>query len=315
MKLDKHNEAWMILTVEERTSLSLQFSYEKSTWQAGEIMGKAHYKYLEIKARAEKYLRLFTEHFNVFTGLIPNDIKLDPLFEEYLTLIIYKRLTPFDAVNKMQNKALTIASHRDELINKEFTKLQKQEKFSAQALLNLMLDFDRWNNFRILPKNLQEPSAFKRRNKNRLKKQLKNLTDINPFVLEKIIQKFDITHKELKDAFYIPLVKNGEYQIIQVDPKLNANLNQINKLGLFMFESSARAGEFAELVSTFNINEPKDCKQGLIFWPQYRILIKGALNYHEIENINPSRRYLELALRDWDSIMVNNMKKKASLQK
>lgn len=29
--------------------------------------------------------------------------------------------------------------------------------------MRLILEFDRWNNFRILPRMLQQPSAFKRR--------------------------------------------------------------------------------------------------------------------------------------------------------
>ena len=313
MKLDKDNKAWMILTEEERTALSLQFSYEKSTWQAGEIMGKAHYKYLEIKARAEQYLRMLTEHFTIFKELIPNDLNntLDPNFQEYIIKIIYTRQTPYTVAAAMKSQEFTNTTFREEIINKEFSKLQKLKSYSASALLNLLLDFDRWNNFRVLPKNLQEPSAFKRRNKNRLKKQLKNLTSINPFVLEKIIERFGLKKKTLDAYWYVPLVSQQKYSILKIDPSIAKNITQINKLGLFIFSNYNQAEEFSELVSKFNINEPKNCKEGLIFWPQYRLLVKIAINYTEIENIIPSRKYLDLATKDWDIAKVKKIKTKA----
>ena len=59
--LDENNPAWMILIEEEQLALTLHYGPEKSTWQAGEIMKKAHYKYLEIKARGEKFLKIFIE--------------------------------------------------------------------------------------------------------------------------------------------------------------------------------------------------------------------------------------------------------------
>jgi hypothetical protein len=45
------SKAWGLLTEEEQTALKLQLGLGKSSWQASEIMGKAHYKYLEIKKR------------------------------------------------------------------------------------------------------------------------------------------------------------------------------------------------------------------------------------------------------------------------
>lgn len=313
MRLDKDNKAWNILTDEEKTALSLQFSFEKSTWQAGEIMGKAHYKYLEIKARAEKFLKMFTEHFEIFQNLIPIGLDLDGIFKDYIIRVIIKRENTFAAISSIKNKDFSLTTYRDSLINAEFKKLQDNKDYGAQALVNILLDFDRWNNFRILPKNLQEPSAYKRRNKNRLKKQIKTIVNINPFVLEKVIDRLGIK-KPCKAVYNLPLLldKGKSYKIIQLDSGNENNIEQVNKLGLFLFANYDKAKEFSELLVLFNINSPKDCKQGLQFWPQYRLLIQGAINYGKVENIIPTRKYLDNLTSDWDIKKVRNIKKNKS---
>ena len=55
----------------------------------------------------------------------------------------------------------------------------------------LILEFDRWNNFRVLPIMLQQPSAFKRRLNKKDKIYIKYLLDRIPeFVLEKLKERF-----------------------------------------------------------------------------------------------------------------------------
>lgn len=45
--------------------------------------------------------------------------------------------------------------------------LKESEDEWDKDTLRLILEFDRWNNFRILPRMLQQPSAFKRRSNKR----------------------------------------------------------------------------------------------------------------------------------------------------
>ena len=42
------SKAWQILNKDEKTALMLTFNQKKSSWEAGDIMDKSHYKYLEI---------------------------------------------------------------------------------------------------------------------------------------------------------------------------------------------------------------------------------------------------------------------------
>ena len=72
-----NSKAWDILLDEEKAALSLSINHSKSTWQAGEILNKAHYKYLEIHARAKKFFVMFTQYFKK-TGdrLIPDNSEM-----------------------------------------------------------------------------------------------------------------------------------------------------------------------------------------------------------------------------------------------
>ncbi len=76
-----NREAWGILLKEEQQSITLSLGYSKSSWEAGEILKKAHYKYLEIAARGEKFLRMFTEFFEEHTYFIPNGVDISESFK------------------------------------------------------------------------------------------------------------------------------------------------------------------------------------------------------------------------------------------
>ena len=54
--MEKNQEmAWDCLTEMEQQSLFLSFSQGLSTREVGEIMKLSHYKFLEVKARAERF--------------------------------------------------------------------------------------------------------------------------------------------------------------------------------------------------------------------------------------------------------------------
>ena len=88
-----NSKAWDILLEEEKAALSLSINHSKSTWQAGEILNKAHYKYLEIHARAKKFFVLFTEYFRK-TGdrVIPDNSEIDWDFREFIVCTIEERM-------------------------------------------------------------------------------------------------------------------------------------------------------------------------------------------------------------------------------
>lgn len=305
-----NTEAWDILNPDERTAVSLSLGHSKSTWEAGEIMSKAHFKYLEIQKRARKFLEIFTNHLEKYGGLFPDGIYLSFAFKEYLTMTIIERKNISQSVKTMEDPAYSIASRRTKMIIAEIEKLREIDSEPARDLYNLIMDFDRWNNFRILPIEIQEPSAFKRRNKARNVKHLKNITTLPQYSVYRIIEKFSYTGKYAK--VYLPLISGhlqDDYKIITVRKKV-AITRQVTEIGLFLFTSRAIADDFADLVSSYFLNSVKNCKTGQRFWPEFRLLMAKAYNYRELENIHKSRTYLDKAMFDSDPTRVKNRKQK-----
>lgn len=294
-KLNK--KAWKILRDDEKTSLSLSLGHGKSSWESGEIMGRAHFKYLEIQKRAAKFLEIFTNHFQKYGELIPSDLDLPFSFTEYLNLTMISRHNISTAVKQMESKKYLVTSVRTRLITKEIESLKASPKQSAEDLYNLIMDFDRWNNFRILPINLQEPSAYKRRNKARNIKHLKNITSLPIFSILRLTEKFYYSGKKYPKA-YLPLfsnsVENG-YKIIPIKDS-KKNLGKVTAIGLFIFKEQRIADEFCVLVREYFITGNKTCSRGQAFWPEFRRYMGLAMNHKELENIHKSRTYLDNAI-------------------
>jgi len=110
-----NTDAWDILNSDEKTAVSLSLGHSKSTWEAGEIMSKAHFKYLEIQKRARKFLEIFTNHLEKYEGLFPEGIYLSFAFKEYLSLTIIERKNISQSVRQMEDPAYSIASRRTHL--------------------------------------------------------------------------------------------------------------------------------------------------------------------------------------------------------
>src|SRR6478735_5583892 len=98
-----NNAAYRILTAEEKASLTLQTIENKSTWEAGQILNKSHYKYLEIQKRAEKFFEVFTRHYNLYGKLIPDGLGLNCYFEQYITIAITQRVKIKDIICQIDN--------------------------------------------------------------------------------------------------------------------------------------------------------------------------------------------------------------------
>jgi len=311
--LNEDNPAWMVLSNEERLALSLHYGPEKSTWQAGEIMKKAHYKYLEIKARAEKFLKMFVEHYEIYGGLFPGDIIISPSFRKFLELTIVERKQVSNAIKEIDNNVFFTTASRDDFIVKEMKKLKNSRKTSERNFHNLIMDFDRWNNFRIMPKSIQEPSAFKRRNKNRHRKHLKIMVNMHPFTIKKLIQRYEfipLAHNT-KHIGFMPImvdVEEGEARVIKIHT-INKILVELNRIGLYVFGREDEAEEFKTIILRYYEKQERHCTDGQKFWPKYRKMIKSAINHDPIQNITPSRKYLESALKDMDPNLLNPKKK------
>lgn len=312
--MNKENKlVWEILTEDEKSSLLLSISYGKSTWQAGEIMNKAHYKYLEIQARANKFFKMFSEYFKETKNLkIPKECNINPYFRDYIIATVFERKTKKQAVDELDAKnPFSINSARDRIIKESMELLENHEDPSYQLLCDLILEFDRWNNSRILPTSLQEPSAFKRRNKTRLIKHLKNLSNLDEFHVSRFIDKFKA--RKDKKALHIALLSarfDEGYEVVKINHSKDA-ISYISKnLRLYIFKDFVDADRFGFLVNRYLNNSKRDCKTGQKFWADYRQNIENAYNYLDVNNIIPRRKNLEKAFRDMDEILLRKESKK-----
>ncbi len=310
-KMEKIDErAWGLLDTEEQTAITLQHVYGKSTWEAGEIMERAHYKYLEIKARAEKFLRIFTEYFKDMGVLVKTDTP-SPAFKAYLQSVILERKTIKEA------KTIVLKAHKtpfkkwDDFISKQMDILIASPDPDDVRLLHLVLDFDRWNSHRILPIKYQEPSAYKRRHKNMYKRQIKVMTELSPLIVNLIEKRHKVESRE--NCLYLPIVY-GDYSNHRTLRILNSGpvIRKISDYGLYLYQSEEDAEEFIEVIQSYNLTSKQSCRQGQIFWPKYRIAIKKALNILLVERVIPSRANLDqvlLPLRKSDEYIQAGQKK------
>lgn len=288
--MELNREAWAILTPDEQMALNLQHGHDKSSWEAGELMGKVHYKYLEIKYRAEHFLKLFTLHLNLYDGLIPQAVTptMPHLVAKYLTWVIKERKHPkiFYLGSEDQSK---------KNVENELTTWVKANSDSKSLIIlnfvNLVKEFDRWNNFRVLPKEVQEPSAFKRRNKNIDKKRIRVITNISPLSIDII---YRVCKSRLKSEIWCTLIpKEQEVKVFMVKPKESFRLTEV---GIYLWPNKVEAEKYARVVKSYSDKETRNCLDGLNFWPEYREVIQTATNYHEIQKMYPSRRFLEMAV-------------------
>ena len=296
--MNLESKAWNLLLEEEKTALKLQLGLGKSGWEASEIMSRAHYKYLEIKQRGEKFFKMFSEHFDYYSDqLIPEDIisELSPGFIEYIEKVIVQRKTINEAFMEMAEDSFLVPEIREKIIIRNMELLRESQKLPHKSLYNIILDFDRWNNFRILPKSIQEPHAFKRRNKNRSKKYLKNLTSLKSFVIHDVVEHYEVTPSSGTLFMPIPGVTLDNSRIVSVS-RTEDVVGSLSSMGFFLFVTIDQAREFLTLVVNYCYKEEKHCTDGQKFWPRFRTLSELAYNYRNLEKIVPDRKYLNQAI-------------------
>ena len=295
MKLNKDNKAWSLLREEEKSSLYLQLGLEKSSWQGGEILKKSHYKYLEIKDRASKFLRLFTDHFELTGGiLIPPNVDISEEFALYLEGAIMERLTIKEIRALKPLKKFIRNKYRNKAIVAEMKLLRDSPKKVNNYMYGIIQDFDKWNNFRILPREIREPSAFKRRQKTRHKKHLLTYINLKEVVVDHICELYEIKETPIKLKFgYILLVCNktkpGNLGITREIRLVRILINKttmakMSQWRIYIF-LKRDIDEFRALIEDYLAQSVKSPAHGLSFWPKYRAIIEKATNYNEVANL------------------------------
>lgn len=299
MSMEEYQKkAFDCLKESERKSLFLQLSEGKSSWEAGSILNVSHYKYIEIRERSEKFFRMFSDFFNIHNSIFRPDCPCKDNFKDYIEGLIEKRLTRREAILYAGDSTQQLPKVSLANITKSMRLLKESGDNWDNDTRNLIFEFDRWNNFRILPKILQQPSAFKRRLNKKDKIYIRYLLDRIPdFVLNKVRERFYYKVKPSKLKYYVCLIspklyKEG-YFILPIRPE-ESIINEMSRLYMYVFSNKEDADSFGFMVSKF-ADKTSNIILGQKFWPEYRFIVKKAINYNAVNNISFNIKNLDMA--------------------
>lgn len=292
-------KAWNYLSKPEQDSLFLILGQNKTTWEAGEILHLTHYKYLEVKERAEKFFRLFGDFFEKHESIFRPDCPCEYQFRDYIESLIERRSSRLEARIASGDSSHLIPTVNNRCINRNMRWLSESHNLWDKDTRNLILEFDRWNTFRILPVMLQQPSPYKRRVNRKFKAYIKYLiTRMPDWALERIQERFWYkSKKKNKEKFWIALIYPSDlkhYKVISV--KSNSDVvKSLTKFYIYVFKTQDDADTFGFLVSQFRNKSSKNIKVSQKFWPEFRLIISQAINYKEINNMDITIQSLDNA--------------------
>lgn len=296
---ESQQKAWNCLTEREKQSLFLQMSANKSTWEAGEILKLSHYKYIEIRERSVKFFRLFTDFFELHEAIFRPGCPCERNFQDYIEGCIEKRLTRKEASVYSGDSTMQLPKVTTENILRNMKRLSESHDPWDIDTKRLILEFDRWNNSRILPALIQQPSAFKRRLNKKDKIYIKYLIrKIPTWMLRKLEERFKHPRKRSsKERYWVALINKDIYEdgykVIPVKVDLET-VNEFSKCYIYVFPEKDLADAFGFMVANYFI-KTADVKLGQKFWPEYRNCIEQAVNYNQVNNIEFSVKNLDTA--------------------
>lgn len=295
---EAQQKAWDCLLEIERQSLFLRLSYGKSSWEVGTILKLSHYKYIELRSRSEKFFRMFTDFFTKHPSIFRPQCPCDDRFKDYIEAVIEKRMTRVQASDMMGDSSQCIPKVRAKVITKNMAHLKESEDPWDIDTLILIGEFDRWNNTRILPRMLQQPSPYKRRSNKKDKIYINYLINRVPeWIHERIIERFRYKAKPSIRKRWVCLISQelyiDGYILLPVRPS-DEVVKEMNRFYMYVFDDKDDADTFGFMVSKF-IFKTKGVKLGQKFWPEYRYLVQKAVNYNDVNNIYFNIKSLDMA--------------------
>lgn len=309
---ETQQQAWEWLLPNEQRSLFLNLSTGKSSWEVGEMLKISHYKYLEIKERAEVFFKLFTNFLEIHPSIFRPDGPCQEDFKDYIEAVICKRKPRKEAALDTGYSTNLLSEVTNSKITKNMRRLKDSDNIWDLDTHKLILEFDRWNNFRILPKMLQQPSAYKRRLNKKDKiyiKYLLNSSKMPSWLLEKIKERFYYKTKHPEKKYWVALISKELYEegyFLLPVRKTEEVLKEMNRFYIYVFNSKDDADSFGFKVANYHIQTSR-VKLGLKFWPEYREVVQKAINYKSINNLDFNVKTLDMA---YDEVRIKKPKPK-----
>ena len=156
-----------------------------------------------------------------------------------------------------------------------------------------------WNNYRILPRILQAPTAYKRRSTKKDKVYLSYLHRIPDFKIRQLITEYWKNGPSSRRYFTAivsdELFPEEGYGVMPIK-KSDDVIKAITDLRIYIFESQTIADTFGFLVTRY-FEKTVDSKGGLKFWKEYREIIQKSINYKSINNMDFTCETLDTAYK------------------
>lgn len=272
-------KAWNHLTKLEQMALNLVVVNERSKKEAAIIMNIAPYKFTEIYLRARKFFVMFTGHYEEHSELIPSYIMITKEDRIFLDQLLGHRKKITDIVKLELLVDLANAKAREYLWRGLFTTLHVN---SLGGISEVFTEFDRWNNFRILPKNMQLPAAFPRRKNRSLKKIQQGLYAISDLGWDLIQQRYGTS--DIPPMVYIPIIASDDFRGYAIrETKPIYDYMARNRIPVFSKQKLAY--QFAELLFDYRRLKKRSTYSARKFWANFRLLIMEAQNYENLVGI------------------------------
>lgn len=309
-------QAWECLTEREQNSLFLTLAHGKSGRETEEILKITHYKYLELKARSEKFFKLFSDYFELHEALINPEAPLDRYFKDYLYASMVKRMPKEEAQVYAGESSWLLKPVRDPQILRNMKRLKEsssESKWDAD-LYALILEFDRWNTYRILPRELRAPTPYKQKANKLYKAYMKYLHKMPQSKISNLIDYFWVptSKKTLANRYFTVFISRKYpegYVVVPISKKNNERIQELTNLKMYIFEERMNAEEFGIMVSTY-FSEVNNVKRGHKFWREFGEVLETALNYREINNMDFTTSSLDKAY-SLTRHQIRNMRKPA----
>jgi hypothetical protein len=285
--------AFEYLSEKEQTILSLVTINDRSFKEVATIMDISPYKVKEIYFRAKRYFVMFSDHFETYDTIFPKEPMFDPIFLKYVEGLLRRDI---NIEEDPYYVSITLLNTRNILwgeLLETLSKTQSTKDGHALASLNLILEFDKWSEKRILPKAYQKPSGFDRRRLKAFKKLKDKMLCISDIGWQYITNKFGA--KEFTETCLVRVSEN-DWQLVPITINTQSFM-YCTQNGLLIFDSRRRATEFGELVYQFEKHPNKTTQVAHKFWSNFRILIFYSINIEELLKIKKDE-FLEMTEKD-----------------
>lgn len=278
--------AWGCLLDVERKALYLNFSQGLSSRKSGEVLKVAHYKYLEIKSRAERLFKLFSDYFSKYPDLVDPNGVVSTRVRDYIYAIIYNRKTRGEAVSSVGDSSWLLYRVSNRILTENLQRLKDSKEGTwDRDLYRLLVEFDRWNNFRVIPRPFQAISAFTRKNQKKYKSYVSYLHRIPDSKIRSLVDQY--WSKGIGKRYYVTFLSESfDNGYIVVPLKENKTILQtLTQMRFYIFNDIFTADLFGILLIQFP-ERTMNRKDGLSYWKEYRGVIEKAINYEYINNLD-----------------------------